>query len=230
MPDAPSGFLAIDKPAGWTSHDVVAKLRRITGVRTIGHAGTLDPFATGLLIVGIGRAATRRLAEFQKQDKTYEATARFDGTSDTDDGTGTITRAAPKGDAEAGLPTARIQAAFAAEIGTHFQDIPAYSAKKVGGKKRYELARAGEALPAGSAEITVRSIEVTRIAWPEVDFRIDCSTGTYVRAIARDVGQRLGTGGYLTALRRTRSGSVGIEKALPLERLTADDWTAHLWT
>ncbi len=249
MPDAPSGFLAIDKPAGWTSHDVVAKLRHITGVKTIGHAGTLDPFATGLLIVGIGRAATKRLAAFQKQDKEYLARARFDGTSDTDDVTGTITHppAASVGDAKPGLPTARsaastggmaqqqdlrtrIQAAFAAEVGTRPQAPPAYAAKKVGGKKMYELARAGKAVDAKPVPITIAAIDVTRIAWPEVDFTITCSTGTYVRAVARDVGERLGTGGYLTALRRTRSGDIGIEKALSLERLTADTWTSFLWT
>lgn len=226
MPDAPSGFLAIDKPAGWTSHDVVAKLRRITGVKTIGHAGTLDPFATGLLIVGVGRAATQRLADFQKQDKEYLATARFDGSSDTDDVTGTITHG---GMPQRQDPRTRILAAFAAEVGTRPQVPPAYAAKKVGGKKMYELARAGKAVEAKPATVTIREIDVTRIAWPEVGFRIVCSTGTYVRAVARDVGQRLGTGGYLTALRRTRSGDASIEKALPLERLTSENWETFLW-
>ncbi|TAK05033.1 tRNA pseudouridine(55) synthase TruB [Patescibacteria group bacterium] len=244
MQAAPSGFLAIDKPADWTSHDVVAKLRRITGVKTIGHAGTLDPFATGLLIVGVGRAATKRLSEFQKQEKEYLATARFDGSSDTDDVTGTVTLAA--GDAEPGLPTARSEAstggmaerqdprprvieAFAAEVGTRMQTPPAYSAKKIGGKKMYDLARAGTPVEAKPAEITIRDITVTRVAWPEVDFRIVCSTGTYVRAVARDVGKRLGAGGYLTALRRTRSGDKNVSDAVPLEQLAPGTWKTYLW-
>lgn len=250
-----SGFLSIDKPAGWTSHDVVAKLRRITGVKTIGHAGTLDPFATGLLIVGIGRAATKRLAEFQKQEKEYEATARFDGTSDTDDVTGTITQAAT-GDTEGGSPAARTKEhgrvpqvagpvagiqrrqdprarvieAFAAEIGTRPQMPPAYAAKKIGGKKMYELARAGKPVEAKPATVTITAIDVTRLAWPEADFTITCSTGTYVRAVARDVGARLGTGGYLTALRRTRSGDKTVADAVTLDRLTPDAWKNFLWT
>ncbi len=225
MSDAPSGFLAIDKPAGWTSHDVVAKLRGITGLKTIGHAGTLDPFATGLLIVGVGREATKRLSEFQKQEKEYLATARFDGSSDTDDLTGTIT----PGVMNHAPTTAAIHAAFAAEVGRRPQTPPAYSAKKIGGKKMYELARAGTPADATPTEITIREIEVTRLAWPDVDFRMTCSTGTYVRAVARDVGERLGNGGYLTALRRTRSGDKDVSKAVTLEQLTPETWQTFLW-
>lgn len=225
MEDVPSGFLAIDKPAGFTSHDVVAKLRRITGVKTIGHAGTLDPFATGLLIVGVGRAATKLLSNFQKQEKEYLATARFDGTSDTDDVTGTIV---PTPYALHPTPSS-IREAFAAEVGTRPQVPPAYAAKKIGGKKMYELARAGKAVEAKPATVTIAAIHVTRVAWPEADFTITCSTGTYVRAVARDVGERLGTGGYLTALRRTRSGEKNVSDAVMLDRLTPETWQSFLW-
>ena len=226
MDEAASGFLAIDKPAGWTSHDVVAKLRRVIGVRTIGHAGTLDPFATGLLIVGVGRNATKRLSEFQKQEKEYLATARFDGSSDTDDVTGTIT----PGVMNHAPTTAAIHDAFAAEVGTRPQIPPAYSAKKIGGKKMYDLARAGTPAEAKPVEITIREINVTRTVWPEVDFHIVCSTGTYVRAVARDVGQRLGTGGYLSALCRTRSGDKNVSDAVALAQLTPETWRTFLWT
>lgn len=225
MDAVPSGFLAIDKPVGWTSHDVVAKLRRITGVKTIGHAGTLDPFATGLLIVGVGREATKRLSEFQKQEKIYEATARFDGRSDTDDLTGTI---AP-GVMNHAPTTAAIQDAFSTEVGTRPQTPPAYSAKKIGGKKMYDLARAGTPAEAKPVEITIRAIDVTRMAWPDVDFTLTCSTGTYVRAVARDVGRRLGTGGYLTVLRRTKSGNTSVDDAVTIERLTPETWKTFLW-
>ncbi|MEK7073385.1 MAG: tRNA pseudouridine(55) synthase TruB [Patescibacteria group bacterium] len=225
MDAVPSGFLAIDKPVDWTSHDVVAKLRRITGVKTIGHAGTLDPFATGLLIVGIGREATKRLSEFQKQEKEYVATARFDGMSDTDDVTGKISPSRVEGQPK----TENIRTAFAAEVGTRQQVPPAYSAKKIGGKKMYDLARAGTPVEAKPTEITIRVIEVTRIAWPDVDFTLTCSTGTYVRAVARDVGERLGTGGYLTALRRTKSGNRSVSDAMPIERLTPETWKTFLW-
>ncbi len=225
MADPSSGYLAIDKPAGWTSHDVVARLRRLTGVKTIGHAGTLDPFATGLLIVGVGRAATRGLSAFQEQEKEYQATARFDGSSDTDDLTGTIT---PTPYPLHPTPST-IRDTFAKEVGTRLQLPSAYSAKKINGKKMYELARRGQPIPARPSEITIRELVVERIAWPDVDFRIVCSSGTYVRAVARDVGAALGTGGYLVALRRTRIGDRGVDDAIAVEKLTAENWQDLLW-
>ena len=145
--------------------------------------------------------------------------------SDTDDVTGKISPSRVEGQPK----TENIRTAFAAEVGTRQQVPPAYSAKKIGGKKMYDLARAGTPVEAKPTEITIRVIEVTRIAWPDVDFTLTCSTGTYVRAVARDVGERLDTGGYLTALRRTKSGNRSVSDAMPIERLTPETWKTFLW-
>ena len=218
------GFLLIDKPAGITSHGVIARLRRVTGIQRIGHAGTLDPFATGLLIVGVGREATRELGRFLKLDKTYEAVARLGATSDTQDLDGTITRTAG-----AALPEEpRVQEALAAFVGEQVQTPPMYSAKKKGGKKLYELARKGEEVAREPVPITVRSLALDRYEPPELAFTVECTSGTYVRTLAHDIGRTLGPGAYLTALRRTRIGPYKIEDAGRLDALTAENWEQHL--
>lgn len=229
MPESTnSGFLFIDKPVDWTSHDVVAKLRGITKTKTVGHAGTLDPFATGLLIVGVGRTATKHLSRFLKADKMYEATARFDGVSDTDDVTGHITPYTK--DPQSQIPSPLIiKDAFASQVGDILQTPPAYSAKKIDGQKMYVLARAGKTVAPKAVAVQVYTIDITAINWPEVSFTVRASSGTYIRAIARDVGSVLGTGGYLTTLRRTAIAEHTIDAAVPIDHLTPQNWHTFLW-
>lgn len=213
---SPNGgtFLLVDKPAGPTSHDIVDQVRRLAGTRRVGHAGTLDPFATGLLILGIDKA-TKDLAGLLGADKSYVAEAQLGATSETDDPEGPISErldAVP-------LAEVDIRAALARFLGEHDQVAPAYSAKKIGGKKLYDLARAGKAdtVERPIKRIRILEIELLTYAWPRVRFSVTCSSGTYIRAIARDLGAALGTGAYLTALRRTRIGSLRVEDALALD-------------
>lgn len=219
-----SGFLLIDKPAGMTSHDVIDRLRRITGIRKIGHAGTLDPFATGLLIVAVERAATKRLGELLKLDKTYKAVAVLGGTSDTQDLTGQISETedvtAPDGKT--------IQETLARHTGDLMQTPPMYSAKKRGGKKLYELARRGEEVTRASVPVTIRELTLDRYSYPELAFTVSCASGTYIRTLAHDIGQALGTGAYLRELRRTRISHYDIEDAVTLDVLTPDNWRDSL--
>ncbi len=229
------GFLLIDKPEGITSHDVVDRLRRITGIRRIGHAGTLDPFATGLLIVGVGRGATKRLGEIMGKDKTYEAVAILGGTSDTQDRTGTLTKwrsgevAGDERGEEPEWPTeTAVREALARFTGTQLQTPPMYSAKKIGGKKLYELAREGKEVERKPVEITVHALELTGYAPPSLAFRVRCSSGTYVRTLAHDIGGALDTGAYLSSLRRTAIGDFRVENASKLDVLTPQDWQRSL--
>lgn len=217
-----SGFLLVDKPLEWTSHDVVAKLRGITGIRKIGHGGTLDPLATGLLVIGIGRA-TKRLEQFVQGDKSYVAEVRLGATSTTDDAEGELTEREvtnpPNGDA--------IREALAGLGGEQEQLPPCHSALKSGGQKHYQLARAGKPVPRQPRRITVYSIEPVEIDYPEVSFRCAVSKGTYIRSLARDLGDRLGTGGYLSGLRRETVGAYSVEAAYDLATLSAD-WSRYL--
>ena len=210
-----NGVLPVDKPEGPTSHDIVAAARRALRERRIGHTGTLDPFATGLLLLCVGPAT--RLAEYLTgMDKRYEGVARLGVRTDTLDATGAVTG---EDAGWASLSAGEIRAAFEAEVGTRLQQPPAYSAKKVDGRRAYELAREGAAVQPDPVEVTIRWLEVTAIDGPLVRFALECSSGTYVRAVARDAGERLGVGAHLTALRRTAIGRFGVEGALPLERL-----------
>lgn len=210
-----TGILPIDKPEGPSSHDVVAAARRALGLRRIGHTGTLDPFATGLLLLCLGPAT--RLAEYLVGlDKEYEATARLGVATDTLDHTGAVM--AETGEWR-GLTEPAIRAAFERQAGTRPQIPPIYSAKKIGGRKAYELAREGEAVVPDAVEVTIHSLEVTAVDGAEVRFRMRCSSGTYVRAVARDAGDALGVGAHLTALRRTAVGRFRVEDALPADRL-----------
>ncbi|MBP9749094.1 tRNA pseudouridine(55) synthase TruB, partial [Patescibacteria group bacterium] len=195
-----NGFLLVDKPAAWTSHDVVAVLRGMTGIRQIGHAGTLDPFATGLLVVGVG-AATKQLDAVHAFDKEYVATIRFGATSDTDDCDGVITPSPTVPD----ISAAMLENALQTFRGAIQQTPPMYSAKKVGGRKLYDLAREGKTVVREPVSVTVHEISIVEVALPETAIlRITCSTGTYIRALARDIGTALGTGAYCAALRRAR--------------------------
>ena len=205
-----AGVLAVDKPAGPTSHDVVAVARRALGVRRVGHFGTLDPFASGLLVLGVGPAT--RLAPFcVEHPKTYRATVRLGARSDTDDSEGAIEEVAvPE------IPNrSAVQRACATWEGSVLQVPPAYSAKHVGGGRAYALARAGRAVTLKAVRVRIDSIRIERYAWPELDLLVQCGPGTYLRALARDVGEQLGTGGLCAVLRRLASGPYRVEDALP---------------
>jgi tRNA pseudouridine55 synthase len=207
----PSFILPVDKPVGPTSHDVVAIARRGLHEKRIGHTGTLDPFASGLLLLCVGHAT--RLAEyFAELPKTYRATAHFDGVSDTDDLTGEIAHS----DVWRKIDPAAVERALGALRGDIMQVPSKYSAKKIDGQRAYDLARRGEAVDLAPVPVTVYDIRMIRCELPVVEFEVVCSSGTYVRAIARDAGNALGTGGYLAALRRTAIGDFSVENAVAL--------------
>jgi len=212
------GVLLVDKPGGMTSHDVVARTRKALGTRKIGHAGTLDPMATGLLILGV-ESATRLLTFIVGLDKTYEATIRLGATTDTDDADGeieTVTDAAA-------VDAAEITAAIADLTGEISQVPSRVSAIKVGGRRAYDLARAGEEVELAARTVTVSRFEVVDLrrteGFVDLDVVVDCSSGTYIRALARDLGAALGVGGHLTALRRTRIGPFGVDGAASIDDL-----------
>ncbi|MQA01413.1 MAG: tRNA pseudouridine(55) synthase TruB [Streptosporangiales bacterium] len=223
--EAPGGLAIVDKPAGWTSHDVVAKMRRLAGTRKVGHAGTLDPMATGVLVVGIGRA-TRLLGRLALTDKVYEATIRLGASTTTDDAEGElVAQAAP-----AGVTDAAFADAVRTLTGTISQVPSAVSAVKVDGKRAYQRVRSGEQVELEARQVTVSRFDVSAVrrddpAYLDVDAVVECSTGTYVRALARDLGAALGVGGHLTALRRTRVGPFTLDVARTLEQL-AEEFTA----
>ena len=218
------GILLVDKPQGITSHDVVARARRALGTRKVGHAGTLDPMATGLLILG-AEWATRLLTFIVGLDKCYEATIRLGVTTDSDDADGAETHRVDAA-ALAAISDAQIVAGIAALTGEISQVPSTVSAIKVGGRRAYELARAGEAVELKSRAVTVSRFEVLAIRREpgtlDVDVIVDCSSGTYIRALARDLGADLGVGGHLTALRRTRIGPFLVGDAVPADLIGAD--------
>jgi tRNA pseudouridine55 synthase len=207
----------VDKPAGMTSHDVVQRVRHALGARAAGHTGTLDPFATGLLVVLVGRAT--RLARFlEGQPKTYLATARLGIRTATDDLTGPATGTPEPTDA---ITELQVRDALHRFHGTQLQRPPQFSAKRVGGERSYRKARRGEAVELVDVSVTVHQIDLIEYRPPEVRFRAVVSAGTYIRSMARDLGDRLGTGAHLTALRREAIGSFQVGEAVPLEQLTA---------
>ncbi|MGE5230090.1 MAG: tRNA pseudouridine(55) synthase TruB [Deltaproteobacteria bacterium] len=208
----------MDKPSGPTSHDVVAQVRRLYGLRSVGHTGTLDPFATGLLVLLLGRAT--RLARFiEAAPKTYRAVARLGVRTDTDDRTGV-----PVGGSvdPGGLSESRVREAMAALAGLRRQRPPAYSAKHVAGQRSYKLARRGRAVELAEVPVTVHRIELLEWRPPDASFRATVGPGTYVRALARDLGDALGVGGHLVELRREAIGRLSVEEAVPLARLAPD--------
>lgn len=225
------GVLIIDKPAGLTSHDVVARVRRIIGERRVGHTGTLDPFATGVLVILVGRAT--RLAQFLSgAEKEYEAIVRLGSATDTGDITGkplppVIGLETP--DTTCNWSELEIEEALQSLRGEIEQVPPMYSAKKQGGRKLYELARRGEAVEREAVPVTIHTLEIERNAvqlltanqggTADIRMRILCSAGTYVRTLAEDFGRRLGVGAHLAELRRTKAGDFSIEGAVSLEQL-----------
>lgn len=219
-PEQPSGLLVVDKPGGITSHQVVSRARRALGTKKVGHAGTLDPMATGVLVLGVGRA-TRLLGHLALDDKAYDATIRLGQTTNTDDAEGEVIDA-PGAE---GVTPAHVEAALPAFRGPIQQVPSAVSAIKVNGQRAYALARRGEDVALAARPVTVSRFDVLSTRRPEsggvldLDVTVACSSGTYVRALARDLGRALGTGGHLTALRRTRVGPF---------RLADATWDAHL--
>jgi tRNA pseudouridine55 synthase len=215
-----SGLVIVDKPGGWTSHDVVARIRKLAGTRRVGHAGTLDPMATGVLVVGVEKA-TRLLGHLALADKEYSATIRLGQTTDSDDADGAIIGVVPVKN----IDEAELLRAVAALTGQLSQVPPGVSAIKIGGERSYRLVRAGQAPELAARPVTVRefAVEATRPAGDvvDVDARIACSSGTYIRALARDLGAALGVGGHLTALRRTRVGPYLASQARLLDDLAA---------
>lgn len=223
---APNGIMLIDKPQGFTSHDAVARVRRLAGTRKVGHAGTLDPMATGLLILGLG-PSTRLLTYIVGLSKEYVATIRLGASSTTDDAEGDILGYAPDSQLERVTDDA-IREGIIPLTGDIEQIPSTVSAIKVDGKRAYDLARAGEEVVLKARPVTVYAFDIENItrgvdelgtSFIDVDVRVECSSGTYIRALARDLGFKLGVGGHLTRLRRTRIGSFHVMDAANLEHL-----------
>lgn len=218
-------FLLINKISGPTSHDIIDKLRQITGVQKIGHAGTLDPFASGLLIVAIGRESTRQISKFVKLDKEYLATLKLGAVSDTYDRTGrkqlTIDNLQ--------LTESEIERVLKKFIGKQKQIPPMFSAKKVKGKKLYELARQGIEIEREAQEVEIYNIEL--LEWLNVNCQLSiivkCSSGTYIRTLAHDIGQALKCGAYLQKLVRTKIGEFKLEDAVEINKLNKNNWQEY---
>lgn len=211
---ADGAVILVDKPKGWTSFDVVAKSRGIIRIKKIGHAGTLDPMATGLLLLCVGRA-TKLVDQLQAGEKEYTGTLKLGATTSTDDA---------ESEEEATFPIDHldeesIRAAALGFLGESLQDPPAFSARKVDGVRMYKSARKGVKVEAPPRAVTIRAFDIIRCELPEVDFRVVCTKGTYIRSLARDLGSRLGSGAYLTALRRTRSGDYDVANAVTIDQL-----------
>lgn len=226
------GFILIDKPEGWTSHDIVGYMRKVTGEKRIGHAGTLDPFATGLLIVAIGRQYTKRLEEFKNLDKEYVATIRLGAVSDTQDRTGTIINMK---DTWNNIQPNDIETVLQSFVGAQEQIPPMYSAKKVDGKRLHALARAGKEVERKPSQIIIHSIgltehvpsssrEETKRNYNEdtLTIKVSCSPGTYIRTLAHDIGAALDVGAYCEELRRTKIGTYCVENGISPKELTPE--------
>lgn len=224
MTDVVSGLVIVDKPAGWTSHDVVGRMRRLAGTRKVGHSGTLDPMATGVLVLGVNRA-TRLLGHLTLADKEYLATIRLGQTTVTDDAEGDITASTP-----AALDRTTVEAAVVPLTGDIAQVPSAVSAIRVDGVRSYARVRSGEDVQLKPRPVTVSTFEVGEVRThasehgdlTDVDVRVVCSSGTYIRALARDLGESLGVGGHLTMLRRTRVGAYGLDRARTLDQLAEE--------
>ncbi|WP_029111153.1 tRNA pseudouridine(55) synthase TruB [Mycobacterium sp. URHD0025] len=215
------GLVIVDKPAGMTSHDVVGRCRRLFGTRKVGHAGTLDPMATGVLVIGIERA-TKILGLLTATDKSYAATIRLGQTTTTDDAEGEVLQTV----SAVGVSDTQIESAVAALRGDIEQVPSAVSAIKVAGQRAYKLAREGQTVELAARPVRIERFEVLAVRrvdeFVDVDVDVDCSSGTYIRALARDVGVALGVGGHLTALRRTRVGRYGLDEARTLDELAEE--------
>lgn len=208
-----NGIVIVDKPQGWTSQDVTARLRRVFGTRRIGHGGTLDPMATGVLPVFVGRA-TRGVEFFEHAEKTYETVLRLGITTDTEDITGAVLTESPVDLTGVDLET--VLDGFRGEI---MQVPPMYSALKVNGQKLCDLARKGKEVERKPRPITIHQLELLKVEGSDLHLRVRCSKGTYIRTLCKDIGQTLGCGGCMAQLRRVQAGEYTIEEAVPLETL-----------
>jgi len=220
---SPTGLLNLDKPGGITSHDAVNRVRRLSGQRRVGHAGTLDPLATGSLLLGLG-AATRLISYLVGQPKLYEAIIRLGQTTDTYDAEGTIIQERPF----TAVTLAQIEGAIPYFQGAIQQVPPMYSAIKQQGRRLYELARAGLEVERSPRPVTIYALELLDWQPPDLTLRVACSAGTYIRSLAHDLGEWLGCGGHITALRRTAVGQFTVDAAVPLDQVTADNLGDYL--
>ena len=204
------GIYLIDKPAGWTSFDVVAKVRSISGIKSVGHAGTLDPFATGLLIVLVGKEFTKKQSEFMKLDKEYEATLKLGFSSSTGDPEGEIKKIS---NFQFPISKEEVEKTLKSFIGEIEQTPPAHSAIKINGQRAYKKARKGEKFEMPKRKVTIYFLDLVDYKYPFVKFRVKCSSGTYIRTLGQDIAERLSTKGYLTELRRTQIGEFNVLEA-----------------
>jgi tRNA pseudouridine55 synthase len=222
------GMLLVDKPAGWTSFDVVNYVRKMVAKQEgkkprqvkVGHTGTLDPFATGLLVLLIGKENTRRAGELSKLDKTYEVTMRLGATSTTGDPEGEVE---PVSDSDTVPSEKALQEALERFSGQIEQVPPAYSAVKVGGRRAYKLAREGKEVKIDPRQVTINRLELVKYAYPEAKLVAEVSSGTYIRSLVEDIGLTLGSGAYTSSLRRTTVGRFNIRDALPLTEVRLDN-------
>jgi tRNA pseudouridine55 synthase len=218
------GFINLNKPAGITSHGAADKIKKLTGIHRVGHAGTLDPFATGVLVIALGKAT--KLVEFLRCDnKEYEAVICLGATSDTYDGTGQITETPPPVPIPSGAQINSLLQQFTGEI---TQQPPKYSAIKVKGTPAYKLARRGQEVELAPRQVTIHTIKLIEYRSPLITIRVSCSAGTYIRSLAYDIGRRLKTGAYLAALHRTRAGNFAAKDSVDLAALTKDNWKEYL--
>jgi tRNA pseudouridine55 synthase len=221
------GILLVDKPEGWTSHDAVAKVRGIiksgTGRKAkVGHTGTLDPMATGLLILVLG-SYTKKAGEFSKLDKVYEAELTLGATSSTGDREGQITQKSTQKPTELA-----VKAALSTFLGEIWQTPPAHSAIKIGGQRAYKAARAGRTVEIEPRKVMIYEITDVGYSYPKLSFTVKVSSGTYIRSLAADIGQKLGTGAYLSSLRRTQVGTFTVSKGISLDTFDYSKITKHL--
>ncbi|OIO52268.1 tRNA pseudouridine(55) synthase TruB [Candidatus Peregrinibacteria bacterium CG08_land_8_20_14_0_20_41_10] len=231
-----SGFLVIDKPTGLTSFDVIRQLKKITGIKHIGHTGTLDPLATGVLVVGFNKAT--RLFEFLNHDKIYTAEILLGATSDTYDTDGQVTKKASikkQGQtlweqlgSDPVFPTlAEIQTALTGFTGKIEQIPPSFSAIKIQGQKAYELARQGKTVVLKARPVIIHQIQILDYQFPSLKLQISCSAGTYIRSLAHDLGEKLGCGGCLAGLRRLQAGQFTLAQSIPLKQLSSANWQGY---
>lgn len=221
------GILLIDKPAGMTSFGVVARVRRVLSEQAgrkvkVGHTGTLDPFATGLLILCVGKEC-KNAGEYMKHDKVYEATIRLGQTSSTGDPEGEITDTTPQNLNLGDLTSQKVAGVLSGFVGEIKQTPPAYSAIKVGGRRAYDLARAGKEVEIPERTVTIHSLDIVEYSYPELKIRTHVSSGTYIRSLAQDIGKVLGAGAYCSQLRRTHIADWSVENAQRLSELGIDD-------
>lgn len=231
-------FLLIDKPKGLSSHAVINKVRRVTGERRVGHAGTLDPNATGLLIVGVSRDSTRKLGDLSRNTKKIYIAEIFLGEErDTDDAEGeTLPHSIHKfvqgqndNSGHMSVPTlSNVKTVIKSFLGEQMQIPPIYSAIKIKGQKAYDIARKGNNPKLAARKVTIYSIRLLQYVFPTLEIEIEVSSGTYIRSLARDIGRTLGTSAYLQNLRRTKIATYTIEKAVHLDELTPDYWQSFL--